>query len=237
MINEILKKVKEDLEKKKKEYSFDWLGRSLAYNNYPPRDIAPFLKSTQKEPLKQIHEIKKKDEKGDVKLNLDTLVLAQKYEKIETSLISVSTSDFFDGDVEDLTAIRRYVKTPILRYDFIFDEYQLLESVVYGADSVNLMAKILTKKQLKDLLDFSRRLGMEAMVEISNKQDLTKAIFAGAHIICISHLNWEDLCIDLALSEKLIPMIPNGKIIVSQNGVKNEQSMQNLGIDAYFVKK
>lgn len=219
--DEIIIKVKKDLEKSKKEYPFDWLGRSLAYNNYPPRDIVPYLQSNDNEPIKLICQINKNHIK-----NSDILVLSQKYEKAKANLISIAT---FGEDIDNITALRRYVSTPILRDDFIIDSYQLLQSVVYGADSINLIANILSKKELTELLEFSRRLGMEAIVEIANKQDLTKAIFAGANIISIISV---DLC------PKLIPLIPNGKIIVTKNEIKDRDTMDSLskiGVDAFFV--
>lgn len=220
-IDEILAQVKEDLQKSKKEYSFDWLGRSLAYNNYPPRDIVPYLQSSTDETIRFISKI----DKNHIK-NSDFLSLSQEYERAKTNLVSLET---FGEDIDNLTALRRYISTPILRDDFIIDSYQLLQSVVYGADSINLIAEILSKKELSELIEFSRRLGMEAIIEIQSKQDLTKAIFAGANIICLTKI---ELC------QNIIPLIPNGKVIVLKESVKSIdtiKSLSKIGVDAFFI--
>lgn len=237
-LNMILEKTRSDLERKKVDYPFEWLGRSLAFNNYPPRDIIPFLKATKEEPYCLICEVKNVD-KDTISPNFDPLLLSQEYEKGGANAILVDTEPHFSkGDVEYLTGIRRYVSTPLLRKDFIIDKYQLLESVVYGADFILLIAGILTKKELKELLEYSRRLGLEALIEIRNKEELTKAIFAGGSIIGINHRGLEDSSLDLGLSEKLIPLIPNGKIIVANGGIDNKEIVSNLrsiGVDTCIV--
>jgi len=137
-----------------------------------------------------------------------------------------------------LTGIRRYVGTPLLRKDFIVSEYQLVEALVYGADFVLLIAKALSKKELKDLLNYTWHLGMNALVEIHDKEDLKKAIFAGADIIGINHRNLETFEMDMKLSEKLIPLIPNGKIIVAESGINDKSTIEELhkiGVDAFLI--
>ena len=174
-----------------------------------------------------------------IKADFDPLVIAQSYEKGGANAISVLTEPhFFQGDIEYLTQIRRYVATPLLRKDFIVDKYQLVEALVYGADFVLLIAKALSRKALKELLEYSRHLGMEALVEIHDKEDLTKAIFAGADIIGVNHRNLETFEMDMTLTEKLMPLIPNGKIIVAESGVDNKETivhLSNVGVDAFLI--
>ena len=145
---------------------------------------------------------------------------------------------YFQGNLEYLTQIRRYVPTPLLRKDFIIDEYQILEAVVYGADFILLIAKALSKKELKSLLEYALRLGLEVLVEIHDKEDLTKAIFAGANIIGINHRNLETFEMDMSLTEKLMPLIPQGKIIVAESGLNDKETIQHLskiGADAFLI--
>jgi len=240
ILDDIVKKTKEDLVKRKKEFSFDWLGRSLAYNPYPPRDVKPFLTSSEDDPFRIIAEVKKASpSKGIIREDFDPLVIAKEYELGGANAISVLTEPhFFQGNIEYLTMLRRYVSTPLLRKDFIVDEYQILESVVYGADFILLIAKALTKKELKNLLEYAWRLGLNALVEIHDKEDLTKAIFAGADIIGINHRNLETFKMDMKLSEKLIPLIPNGKIIVAESGLHDKDTLVELnkiGVDAFLI--
>ena len=240
ILDDIVKKTKEDLEKKKIEFSEEWLGRSLAYNPFQPRDVKEFLTSTAENPYRIIAEVKKASpSKGVIREDFDPLVIAQEYEKGGADAISVLTEPhFFQGDIEYLTGIRRYAKPPLLRKDFIVDEYQVLEALVYGADFILLIAKCLEKKRLKELLNYTWHLGMDALIEIHDKDDLKKAIYAGANIIGINHRNLETFEMDMDLSKKLIPMIPNGKIIVAESGINNKETIVELnrhGVDAFLI--
>ena len=240
ILDEIIKKTKEDLEKRQKEMPLDWLGRSLAYNPYVPRDVKPYLTSTKEDPYRIIAEVKKASpSKGVIREDFDPLQIAQDYEKAGVNAISVLTEPhFFKGDLEYLTGIRRYVGTPLLRKDFIVSQYQLVEALVYGADFVLLIAKALSKKELKDLLNYTWHLGMNALVEIHDKEDLKKAIYAGADIIGINHRNLETFEMDMELCHKLIPLIPNGKIIVAESGINDKSVIEELskvGVDAFLI--
>jgi len=240
ILDDIIKKTKEDLKEKEKKMPLDWLGRSLAYNPYMPRDIKPYLTSTKEDPYRIIAEVKKASpSKGVIREDFDPLQIAVDYEKAGVNAISVLTEPhFFKGDIEYLTGIRRYVGTPLLRKDFIVSEYQLVEALVYGADFVLLIAKALTQKELKDLLNYTWHLGMNALVEIHDKEDLKKAIYAGADIIGINHRNLETFEMDMELCHKLIPLIPNGKIIVAESGINDKETIQELhkvGVDAFLI--
>ncbi len=240
ILDEIIRRTKEDLKRRKKEMPFDWLGRSLAYNPYMPRDVRPYLTSTPEDPYRIIAEVKKASpSKGVIREEFDPVMIAFEYTKAGADAISVLTEPhFFQGDLEYLTQIRRYVPTPLLRKDFIIDTYQLLEALVYGADFVLLIAKALSKKQLKELLNYTWHLGMNALVEIHDKEDLTKAIFAGADIIGINHRNLETFEMDMGLTERLMPLIPNGKIIVAESGIDTPETIEALheaGADAFLI--
>jgi indole-3-glycerol phosphate synthase len=240
ILDKILKKTREDLEVREKEYTMDWLGRSLAFNSRVPRDVKPFLTSTEKEPYKIISEVKKASpSKGVIREDFDPYEIAQAYERGGANALSILTEPhFFKGDIEYLSGIRRYVGIPLLRKDFIVSKYQVLEALVYGADFILLIAKALSSKELKELLEYSRHLGMEALVEIHDKADLTKAIYAGSDIIGINHRNLETFEMDMNLCYDLIPLIPNGKIIVAESGIYEHNQLPDLhkaGVDAFLV--
>lgn len=240
ILDEIILKTKDDLEKKKKEYTIDWLGRSLAFNPFMPRDPKPYLRSTPENPYRIIAEVKKASpSKGIIKADFDPLLIAKAYELGGADAISVLTEPhYFQGNLEYLANIRRYVPTPLLRKDFIVDEYQILEAVVYGADFILLIAKALSKNELKSLLEYALRLGLEVLVEIHDKADLIKAMFAGANIIGINHRNLETFEMDMSLTEKLMPLIPQGKIIVAESGLHDKETIKHLskiGADAFLI--
>ena len=240
ILDEIIEKTKEDLIYRMEKFPFQLLGQSLAYNPFPPRDVKPYLTSTEDNKYRIIAEVKKASpSKGIIREEFDPLKIAQDYTAGGADAISVLTEPhYFKGSLDYLTAIRRYTPTPLLRKDFIIDKYQILEAVVYGADFILLIAKALSKKELKTLLEYAIHLGLEVLVEIHDKDDLIKAIFAGANIIGINHRNLETFEMDMKLSQKLIPMIPNGKIIVAESGINNFEVVKELssyGADAFLV--
>ncbi|MEA1914604.1 MAG: indole-3-glycerol phosphate synthase TrpC [Campylobacterota bacterium] len=240
ILDEIIAKTKEDLEKRKENFGPEWLGKSLAFNPFPPRDVKQYLTSTPDEKIRIIAEVKKASpSKGIIKEDFDPLAIAQAYSNAGANAISVLTEPhYFKGDLEYLTGIRRYVPTPLLRKDFIVDKYQILEALVYGADFILLIAKALEKKELRELYDYALHIGLEVLVEIHDKDDLKKAMWCGATIIGINHRNLDTFEMDMQLCDKLIPMIPNGKIIVAESGVSNRDVIEHLssiGADAFLI--
>ncbi len=240
ILDEIIKKTKEDLKKRKIEYPMEWLGRSLSFNPFVPKDIYKAIKATEEDPYRIIAEVKKASpSKGVIREDFDPVMIATEYEKGGASALSILTEPhWFKGDKEYLGMVRRYVGLPILRKDFIIDKYQILEALAFGADFVLLIAKALSRKELKELVDYALHLGMDALVEVHDKTDLTKAIFAGANIIGINHRNLETFEMDMELSRKLIPLIPNSKIIVAESGINDHKTvveLSKIGADAFLV--
>ena len=240
ILDDIIKKTKADLKVREKEFGMEWLGRSLAFNARAPREVFSYLRATKEEPYRIISEVKKASpSKGVIREDFDPVAIAQGYERGGANAVSILTEPhFFQGHLDYLAEIRRYVGIPLLRKDFIVSQYQLLEALVYGADFVLLIAKALSRKELKELLNYTRHLDMEALVEIHDKKDLTKAIFAGADIIGINHRNLETFEMDMELSYKLIPLIPNNKIIVAESGIYEHGQLEDLskaGVDAFLV--
>ncbi len=240
ILDDIIKKTREDLEKRKIDYPVEWLGRSLAYNPFVPKDVIKSLKSTEDNPYRIIAEIKKASpSKGVIREDFEPIRIGQEYERGGADALSILTEPhFFKGDKEYLGAVRRYTNIPILRKDFIIDKYQIVEALAYGADFILLIAKALSRKELKELLSYAHHLGLEVLVEIHDRKDLIKAIFAGANIIGINHRNLETFKMDMSLTEKLIPLIPNGKVIVAESGITTRETIEELskvGADAFLI--
>ncbi|WP_309499029.1 indole-3-glycerol phosphate synthase TrpC [Sulfurovum sp.] len=240
ILDEILKKTRADLEKRKVEYPLEWLGRSLAFNPFVPKDVKSALRSTKENPYRIIAEVKKASpSKGVIREDFDPMLIAQQYEKGGADSLSILTEPhFFQGDKEYLGMVRRYVSLPLLRKDFIVDKYQLVEALVFGADYVLLIAAALSRKELKELYNYALHLGLDVLVEVHDKYDLIKATLAGADIIGINHRNLETFEMDMSLSAKLIPLIPNGKIIVAESGITDHETvveLSKIGADAFLV--
>ncbi len=240
ILEKIIDRTRDDLERRKVEYPLEWLGRSLAYNPFTPKDVIGALRATEDNRYRIVAEIKKASpSRGLIRENFEPVEIAQAYERGGANALSILTEPhYFKGDREFLGMVRRYSSLPILRKDFIIDKYQVLEALVYGADFILLIAKALSRKELKELVSYSHHLGMEALVEIHDKVDLVKAIFAGANIIGINHRDLETFKIDMGLSERLIPLIPNGKVIVAESGIDSHDTIVELsrvGADAFLI--
>ncbi|MDQ7085057.1 MAG: indole-3-glycerol phosphate synthase TrpC [Sulfurovum sp.] len=240
ILDDIIRQTKADLEKRKIDFPMEWLGRSLAFNPFVPKDVQSALRSTEENPYRIIAEIKKASpSKGVIREDFDPMTIAQAYEKGGADSLSILTEPhFFQGDKEYLGMVRRYVNLPLLRKDFIVDKYQILEALAFGADYILLIATALTRKELKELHDYALHLGLDVLVEVHNKIDLVKTIFTGADMIGINHRNLETFEMDMNLCSKLIPLIPNGKIIVAESGINNHETvveLNNMGVDAFLV--
>jgi indole-3-glycerol phosphate synthase len=240
ILDEIVQKTREELENRKKEYPLEWLGRSLAYNPYMPRDVKKALQSTPERPYRIIAEVKKASpSKGIIREDFEPVSIAKAYELGGADALSILTEPhYFKGNLEYITQVRRYVPMPLLRKDFIIDSYQILEALVYGADFILLIAAALKASELKELLEYARHLGLEVLVEIHNREDLTKAIWAGADIIGINHRDLQTFEMHMNLCHELIPLIPQGKIIVAESGLSSSKTLEELhgiGVDAFLI--
>lgn len=184
----------------------------------PPLDFAAALRSR---PLAIIAELKKASPSaGTIREQFAPGELARAYEQNDAHALSVLTdTGFFQGSLNHLQQVRATVRLPVLRKDFIIDGYQILEARAYGADAVLLIATVLTSRRLTGLLDTAHTLGMAALVEVHNRDDLERALASGARIIGINNRDLATFAVDLATTEKLIPFIPDDKVIVSESGL------------------
>ena len=225
--------VREQVEERKKSYPLEWLGRSLAYNPYAPRGLRSALVSEKS--CKRIAKIT--CEEGFF-APLDLINRAKSYECDGINALLIA-GDYAKsrGNLECLTQLRRYVPMPLLCGELIVDSYQIVEALVYGADAIFLSAKLLGAKELKKLLEYTLRMGLEGIIEISDKEDLTKAIFVGAEILAINH-GLERAQADRELSRALIPLIPQNKLIIAQGGILPEhlEEFAGIGVDAVVLE-
>ncbi len=153
------------------------------------------------------------------------------------ALSVLTEEDFFAGHASYITRVSRRVDVPILRKDFIVDEYQLLESAHLGADAVLLIAKVLGKR-LKHFVQRSLELGLEPLVEVHDEEELELALESGAEMIGINNRDLETLEVDLSVTEKLAPKIPDDFIVVSESGIRTPEDARRVvraGADAILV--
>lgn len=177
--------------------------------------------------------------KGDLAPISDPAGLAEKYQEAGASVISVLTERRrFGGTLEDLDAVRRKVEIPILRKDFMVDEYQFLEARAHGADVVLLIVAALSQSQLQDFYDLSTELGMAALVEVHTHQELERAMEINPRIIGVNSRNLKTLDVDPKVFADLIPEIPATCIRVAESGIssrKDVEDAQSAGATAILV--
>ena len=127
---------------------------------------------------------------------------------------------------------------PLLRKDFIIDEYQIYESLYWGADAILLIAHILTEEELANFYRIAKDLGMDVLVEVHNEEDMDKALKSGASIIGINNRDLTTFRIDLSTTQRLARLIPENKVKVSESGIKTYEDvmfLKSLGIEAVLI--
>lgn len=187
-----------------------------------------------------IAEIKKASPSaGLLRSDFDPVGMAKSYESNGAVAISVLTEeDFFLGSLEHLTTVRRSVSVPVLRKDFIIDEYQVYESKSEGAHAILLIAGLLDTARLKDLLELAESLGLDALVETHTLDDVRAALSAGAKIIGVNNRNLKTFQVDLKTSLDLAAEIPKNITKVSESGIKTYNDivvLQRAGFNGFLI--
>ncbi len=225
-LDDIIKYKRKELEERKDKIPYSALKMQLQFVK-PGKD---FKAALLEEGTRIIAEIKKASpSKGIIREDFDHLAIAETYEKSGAAAISVLTdSHFFKGDIEYLSQARQVVDIPLLRKDFIIDEYQVVEAKVYCADALLLIAAVLPEDDLKFLFDLSRSFGMAVLVEIHDQDDLKKALNIGADIIGINNRDLKSFTTDINTTVELAKDIPDDKIIVSESGINTLEDINFL---------
>jgi indole-3-glycerol phosphate synthase len=140
---------------------------------------------------------------------------------------------FFDGALEHLEAVRRAVRLPLLRKDFVVDDYQLLEARAAGADAVLLIVAALDQPDLMRLQQRARELGLAALVEVNDDAELARAVDSGARIIGVNNRNLHTLALDVDASYRLAAKIPPDVVAVSESGLQSRGELERLAAAGY----
>ena len=204
--------------------------------NFPLASFKLFLKKSDRD-FKQaiskkfslIAEIKKKSPSGGaIRKGFDLNQIARAYQKSKAAAISVLTDEkYFGGNLVYLRTVHSLTTKPLLRKDFILEKYQIYESRYYGADAVLLIARILTKTKIKNMIIAAKRCNMECLVEIHDEADLKK-LPNNVEIIGINNRNLDTLKIDLNTTLNLKKKIQKGKIIVTESGYHTNKEIKRV---------
>ena len=234
VLDSIIEGVREDLAKRRRSLGelHEEMSQAAA-----PLDAHPLLKG---DVMKVIAEVKRSSpSKGSLSSIADPAALAEQYQSAGASVISVLTEERrFKGSLADLTAVRSRVSIPILRKDFMVDEYQFFEARAHGADMVLLIVAALAKSQLRDFYDLATELGMAALIEVHTADELERAMEITPRIVGVNSRNLKTLEVNPAAFADLIPKIPPEIIRVAESGISQHADVefaQSQGADAILV--
>jgi Indole-3-glycerol phosphate synthase len=205
------------------------------------RPVGTFARNLKRaDAINIIAEIKQRSpSKGIICEDFDPLRIALSYEDAGAAAMSVlCEEDYFGGSLDHLRTIRAATETPLLRKDFLFDDYQLYEARAAGADAVLLIVAILDDELLNRLLTTAAELNLDALVEVHTADEMRRAANAGATIIGINNRDLKTFNVDLRTSLDLAPLAPAGAILVSESGIASGAGIRRLrdaGYDAFLI--
>jgi indole-3-glycerol phosphate synthase len=187
-----------------------------------------------------IAEVKKASpSRGVMRGDFNPVKIAVTYQSNGAAAISVLTDErFFEGKLEYIAKIKESVSIPVLRKDFIIDEYQIYESVAAGADAILLIADLLAVNELTGFHNLATSLGLDVLVEVHNEEDIEKALAANADIIGINNRDLHTFRVDFDLTQKLVRLVPQAKIKISESGIKTHEDvmfLKSLGVNAVLI--
>lgn len=187
-----------------------------------------------------IAEIKKASpSRGIIRGDFNPARIAMTYQANGASAVSVLTDErFFEGKLEHIKLVKEHVTLPVLRKDFIIDEYQVYESVAAGADAILLIAELLSAEELSRFCGLASSLGLDVLVETHKEEDVEKAVASGAGIIGINNRDLHTFKVDLGVTQKLIRLIPSNRIRVSESGIRSYEDvmfLKSIGVNAVLI--
>ena len=200
----------------------------------------PFEKALKKQGLSYICEVKKASpSKGIIAENFPYLQIAQDYEKAGAGAISVLTEPkYFMGDNRYLTEISKAVSIPLLRKDFTVCDYQIYEAKTIGASAILLICALLDVSTLGQYFEISHGLGLSAVVEAHDRQEVEKAVSAGARIIGVNNRNLKDFTVNIDNCTALRKYVPGDILYIAESGIKTNSDIEKIrraGADGVLI--
>jgi indole-3-glycerol phosphate synthase len=203
---------------------------SLAATAPPARGMTAALRRGPGQPVRLIAEIKRASPSaGPIRPGADPAEVAREYAAAGAAAISVLTDEqFFDGRLAFVPAVAGAVSIPLLRKDFVIDPYQVVESRAHAADAVLLIAVALGAGQLGELLDETRRWGLDALVEVHDEAEAERVAAAGAELIGVNHRDLGTFALDMGLTARIAPLLPDGAVVVAESGIRGPDDVRRL---------
>lgn len=238
ILDEIVEKRKIQLEREKAAADIETVKKAAERLD---RQCISFKNALAKpDRLSVISEVKKASpSKGLIQPNFDPVKIAKEYETCGADAVSCLTEEhYFQGSSEYFKAIRQAIGLPMIRKDFIIDEYQIYEARLMGADAILLIAAVLDDEKLKRFGDTARSLGLDILAETHDESELERVLALDFDIIGINNRNLKTFEVTLETTARLAGMIPEGKVIVSESGIRDNTDMKTVrryGADAVLI--
>ena len=237
ILEQIIEVKKEEVKKLKQKYS---LNSFKEMEFFEPKSLKFSERAKSNKNISIISEIKKASpSKGIIRKDFNHLKIAGEYFKCGTDAVSILTDEkFFKGNIEFLKDIASIKETPLLRKDFIIDEFQVFQSKGNGADIILLISEILSKSQINELSYVAKEAGLEVLLELHSEKQLNKIDFGINKILGVNNRNLEDFSIALDTTLNLSKLIPDDLVLVAESGIKKKEDIDYLAqanIDAILV--
>ena len=237
ILDDIVAYKRDELVARKRRVSLARLKDRALYRAAPP-DFLDALKTRTGRRI--IAEVKKASpSKGVIRADFDPLDIASGYHTAGAAAVSVLTDKkFFQGSLEYLSSIRSRVPIPLLRKDFLFDEYQVHEARAFGASAILLIVAILDDSRLADLAQLASALGMDCLIEVHDERERDRALAAGATLLGINNRDLRTFDTTIETTERLVPGIPNDVFVVSESGLSSAAQLARLeaqGVGAFLI--
>ena len=236
ILEEIIEHKKEEVTKLKKKYSLHSF-KEMEFYEKPSLKFKDFINSKS---LGIIAEIKKASpSKGVIRSDFNHLKISEIYFNEDVSAVSILTDiNYFQGNINYLKDIAAIKQCPLLRKDFIIDEQQVYESKSFGADIILLISEVLSKQQIEELSCAAKEIGLDILLELHSKEQLSKIDFELNSIVGINNRNLEDFSVNLETTKEILSEIPENVIVVSESGINKKDDidfLKNTGTKAILV--
>ena len=227
ILDEIVAKTKSKLEEKKQGLSLEELSSKIDFENLKETN---FKKSLQNKAEAIIAEIKKASPSaGIISDNFDPVLKSKEYESFGASALSILTEeDYFLGNIQYLKDVKATTSLPILRKDFIVDEYQIYESKLIGADCILLIASILNDEELKNFSETAERLKLDYIIEVHDMEELQRVKHFSNAIIGVNNRNLKTFDVDINNSVELKKIFEGENIFIAESGIKSKKDIEYL---------
>ncbi len=225
--NEILEVKKKEVSDLRRKYSLPSFTETEFFEN---ESLSFYNSLKDKSAMSVIAEIKKASpSKGTMREDFDHIAIAETYFQNGVNAVSVLTDEkFFKGKIDYLKDIARFKSLPLLRKDFIIDEYQIFQSKAFGADFILLISEILSKNQIAELTHAAYEIGLEVLLELHSEEQLNKIDFNLNKLIGINNRNLNDFSVDLNTCINISHNLPEGVMVVAESGINKKEDVQLL---------